>query len=380
MPLDSLMKKVMESDFCEDELKSKRSSSITVRTCPYCQGQWKLNLNAEKGVFRCARCGESGNSIKLHSKLKDLSYEAAKEELLEGQLKPHFTFEVSTSKGLETASLNQRSSVYKAIIKNGYVSKAQADDLKRRGLTNNEFGWYATCSSSMKNGFCIWCKGIYHALIEYGKPVGIPGLFGKILKDENGREDTSQIFLNMPKDFGYLIPVLTHGKGNKQEISCMQVRHLKGELRYSFFTSGDDKLENGVSVSECNKVHYTRNFWVDGKMVIPETVNLTEGALKADVASVLSGQPFIAILGVNNTRDLHNELIFLKSHGCKKINVCFDMDYATNKNVEKALKEVNKLIISAGLTPRKITWDNAYKGIDDYLLLTKNKEKKKYEK
>lgn len=371
MPLDSLMKKVMESDFCEDELKSKRSSSITVRTCPYCQGQWKLNLNADKGVFRCARCGESGNSIKLHSKLKDLSYEAAKEELLEGQLKPHFTFEVSTSKGLETASLNQRSSVYKAIIKNGYVSKAQADDLKRRGLTNNEFGWYATCSSSMKNGFCIWCKGIYHALIEYGKPVGIPGLFGKILKDENGREDTSQIFLNMPKDFGYLIPVLTHGKGNKQKISCMQIRHLKGELRYSFFTSRDDKLENGVSVSECNKVHYTRNFWVDGKMVIPETVNLTEGALKADVASVLSGQPFIAILGVNNTRDLHNELIFLKSHGCKKINVCFDMDYVTNKNVEKALKEVNKLIISAGLTPRKITWDNAYKGIDDYLLSTK---------
>lgn len=368
MPLDSLMKRVLEADYCENELKSKRSSSITVRNCPYCQGQWKLNINAEKGVFRCARCGEKGNSIKLHSKLKDLSYEAAKEELLGDTLKPRFSFEVSTSKGLKTASLCQRSKIYKAIIKNGYASKAQADDLKRRGLANEQISWYVTCSYGMKKEFSNWCKGEYHALLEYGNPVGIPGLFGKILKDENGREDTSQVFLNMPKDLGYFIPVITHTRKGTQEISCMQIRHLKGDLRYSFFTSGDDALENGVSVSECNKVHYTRNFWIDGKMVIPETVNLTEGALKADVASVLSGQPFIAILGVNNTRDLHDELIFLKSHGCKKINVCFDMDYATNKNVAKALNEVNGLIISIGLTPRKITWDKAYKGIDDYLL------------
>lgn len=365
------MKKVIEGDYGKDELKSKRSSSITVKKCPYCDGLWKLNINADKGVFRCARCGEAGNAIKLHSMLKGLSYDEAKKQLLGDGLKPRHTFEVNPAKELKVASLQRRSEIYKSILEHGYVSKTQADDLRRRGLSGEELYWYVTCLEGMRNTFKFWCDGENHALIENDKVVGVPGLYGNVLKDEFGKEDTSKIFLNMPKGIGYFIPVITHGEGNKQEISCMQVRHLKGDLRYSYFTSGDDALKNGSSVSECNKVHYTRNFWKNGKMVIPKVVNLTEGALKADVASVLSGKPFIAIMGVNNTRDLKEELLFLKTNGCKKINICFDMDYLNNKNVEKALNDVNKIIKNVGLIPNKITWDENYKGIDDYLLSLK---------
>lgn len=368
--MDDLMKKVIESDFGEDELKSKRSSSITVKKCPYCGGLWKLNINGDKGVYRCARCGEAGNAIKLHADLKGLSYNDARIELGQGKLKKLHTFNLS-SKDIKIASLERRSDIYKSIIAHGYVSKTQADDLRRRGLNGEELYWYVTCIGGMKNAFKIWCDGENHALIENGSLVGIPGLYGEVFKDDFGEENTSELYLNLPKGVGYFIPVITHGKGNKQEISCMQVRHLKGDLRYSYFTSGDDALKNGSSVSGCNKVHYTRNFWKNGKMVIPKVVNLTEGALKADVASVLSGKPFIAIMGVNNTRDLKEELLFLKTNGCEKINICFDMDYLNNKNVEKALNDVNKIIKNVGLIPNKITWDENYKGIDDYLLSLK---------
>lgn len=375
MCLDELMKKVIEVDFIEKDLKTKRSSSITVRTCPWCQGPWKLNINADKGVYRCAKCGEAGNAVKLHSKLRNLSYEEAKAELLGETLEPKCSFEVHSQEELELASLTRRSHIYKAIIRNGYPSKGQAQDLLKRGLTSKQFSWYAACSEAMKNDFAIWCKKEPKALIENGKIVGVPGLYGKVKRDQYGIEITDELYLNMPKEHGYFIPVITHGYKDRQEISCLQVRHLKGELRYSFFTSGHDDLKNGCSVSQCNKIHYTRNFWDNGKLVVPKVVNLTEGALKADVASVLSGEQFIAILGVNNTRDLLEELKFLKERGCETINVCLDMDYIDNPHVSKALKNINKIILKADLVPRKVTWDKNFKGIDDYLLHIKKERK-----
>lgn len=366
--LENLMIKVLGNNYQESELKSKRMSSITIQNCPFCDGRWKLNVNAEKGVYRCARCGESGNAIKLNAALNEITYKESKKQLYADK-KPAKKIEMVGSKELPVASLERRDAIYRSIIKHGICSQEQADDLARRGLHTDQYRWYATVVSGLNDSFTTWCRGETHGLIENGKLRGIPGLYGKVEKVGTNGEVVDDIHLNLPKNIGYLIPVISH-IGTKPAISCMQIRRLdsKSKVRYTFFTSGDDKLKNGSSVNECNKIHYTRNFWQDGKFVVPETVNLTEGALKADVASVLSGQPFIAILGVNNVRDLPQELQFLKAHGCKKINICFDMDYEKNKYVAKALSEIILIIKDSGLIPRKIVWNNQYKGIDDYLL------------
>ena len=366
--MENLMIKVLGNNYQESELKSKRISSITIRNCPFCGGQWKLNVNAEKGVYRCARCGESGNAIKLNATLNGITYEES-EKQLRADKKPPKKIEMVGAKELPVASLERRDAIYSSIIKHGICSAEQAQDLARRGMSEDQYRWYATVVGGLNDSFTTWCRGESHGFIENGKVRGIPGLYGKVAKDGIGNEITDDIHLNLPKNIGYLIPVISH-TGTKPAISCMQIRHLNSnsKVRYTFFTSGDDKLKNGSSVNECNKIHYTRNFWQDGKLAVPETVNLTEGALKADVASVLSSQPFIAILGVNNTRDLPQELQFLKAHGCKKINVCFDMDYEKNKYVAKALSEIILTIKDSGLIPRKIVWNNQYKGIDDYLL------------
>lgn len=367
--MKNLMTEVLGENYQETELRAKRMSSITIRNCPFCGGQWKLNVNAEKGVYRCAKCGESGNATKLNAKLRGITYAESDKQLkaATSSNKPVKKFEAIASKELHVASLERRDAIYRSIIKHGICSNEQALDLERRGLGEDQYHWYATVVEGLNNNFSVWCRGETQGFIENGKVCGIPGLYGKVAKDEVGNEVTSDIKLNLPKKLGYLIPVISH-KGTKPAISCMQIRHLDGKARYTFFTSGDDSLQNGTSVNECNKIHYTRNFWQNGKFVVPTTVNLTEGALKADVASVLSGQPFIAILGVNNVRDLPQELNYLKAHGCKKINICFDMDYEKNKYVAKALDEIILIIKKSGLVPRKIVWNKKYKGIDDYLL------------
>ena len=365
------MEKVIESDYDSEELKVKRSSSITVHKCPWCERLWKLNINADKGVYRCAACGEKGNAVSLHAKIRRLTYDESKNELLGIKIQPTKKFELTSKEDIPTASLARRDLVYRSIMRNGYCSQAQYNDLIKRGLNGNQVNWYATVAYGQNNLFNVRAKGCDQAFIENGKIKGIPGLFGKPTIDEFGKECTDNVYLYLPKEIGYLIPVITH-LDKKPAISCMQIRHLKGDLRYTYFTSGG--LNNGVTVGDCNKIHYTRNFWKKDVMVVPETVNLTEGALKADVASVLSGMPFIAVLGVNNTKDLLGELKFLKSNGCKNINVCFDMDYLENPNVKKALEDVYKIIKNAGLNLRKITWDKTYKGIDDYLLSKKEKK------
>lgn len=368
----NLMRKVVGMNYQENDLKLVRSTSINVRSCPFCKGQWKFNINPEKGVYRCAKCGESGNAIKLNAVLNGISYEESKKQLLADK-KPLKKVELVVEKELPVVSIERRNAIYSSIIKNGICSADQAADLERRGMPIENYRWYVTAVDGLNDTFACWCKKQPYGFIENGKLKGIPGLYGETRMNSGGEEDTSGIHLNLPKNIGYLIPVITHYK-MKPAISCMQIRHLKGNLRYSFFTSGDDKLKNGISVNDCNKIHYTRNFWdSEGKMVIPETVNLTEGALKADVASVLSGQPFIAILGVNNTRDLSGELNFLKANGCKKINICLDMDYSKNKYVKNALDKITSIIKDSGLIPRKIIWNNEYKGIDDYLLSVKRK-------
>ena len=103
-------------------------------------------------------------------------------------------------------------------------------------------------------------------------------------------------------------------------------------------------------------------------MTVPKTVCLTEGPLKADVASELSGKCFIAIPGVNACGHLKEELEFLKEQGCEKIELYFDMDYLTNEYVDKAIKRIGKMILNAGFKAEQKIWDPAFKGIDDWYL------------
>lgn len=375
--MDENMKKVIMADFDAKDLKQKNIKSIYVRECPKCKRTWKLNVNAEKGVFRCAACGESGNAIKLHSLLRGISLEKAKDEVLginEKELKPIIFKENGSSDSL--ADLNIRSALYSSLIRQGYLSKSAYADLERRGLPIEECERYIFIPTLDKEGKNyrseLWIDDKFKGpLYKDGKIYSIPGIYGKVTA-KNGKESYGRLSLALPlNDKGYLIPITTHGDNDKPKISCCQIRHLGKDIqtRYTYLTS--DGLKGGIGVGGCNKIHYTKNFWKNKKLEVPKTVNLTEGPLKADVAAYLSGRCFIAVPGVNSTADLPGELAFLKSKGCESINLCFDMDYRDKPEVKKALEKVKSIIKDADLKVNVITWNSNYKGIDDYLLSKK---------
>lgn len=64
-----------------------------------------------------------------------------------------------------------------------------------------------------------------------------------------------------------------------------------------------------------------------------DTLHITEGAMKADIASFLSGgELFIGLTGVQNTRYLEDVVRQLKP---KRILECVDMDCRTNPHVQR---------------------------------------------
>ena len=100
-----------------------------------------------------------------------------------------------------------------------------------------------------------------------------------------------------------------------------------------------------------------------------DSAYLTEGALKADVASVLSGGAmFIAVPGVNAAKCLPDTLSQLN---IKKVYEAFDMDKQVNNHVRKALKNIYNILNMYGIEVQTCTWNPWYKGIDEYFLYRK---------
>ena len=101
---------------------------------------------------------------------------------------------------------------------------------------------------------------------------------------------------------------------------------------------------------------------------------LTEGGLKADIACALSGKSFIGVAGVNNQSDLPELFRKLKQLGVKRIVDCFDRDCEYNEQVEKARRKLKSKVLKAGLIYTRMSWDNRFKGIDDYMAAHEKRE------
>ena len=107
-----------------------------------------------------------------------------------------------------------------------------------------------------------------------------------------------------------------------------------------------------------------------------------EGALKADIASVLYDRIdskagphlFLGLTGVNNISQLSDALRYCADRGTRKIGIFIDMDYRSKKEVADALNRILEIISSircpdgVPLQYQIMEWDEKYKGIDDYLL------------
>lgn len=317
--------------------------------CPFCRGKRKFNVNVIKGAWRCNKCGEAGYAVSLHSKLNGLSYKDALKDLgSDGyvEIKPK-----DMSKEPVTVSLWARDKAYNTMLQEIVLNPEHRADLLKRGLTleqiqKNGYKSFPMSSHSLIARKC--CEELKGA----NPRLRLPGFYDVTTNEPHMVRRRS----------GYLVPCRTiDGK-----ISGFQIRHDdNSKAKYTWFTSSE-KMTGG-SLSGCENIHFAGDW-----SKIPETVYLTEGVLKADVASALSGKNFIGIAGVNNVSQLPKVLDDLKKRGVIRIAIALDMDYREKQEVAKALLHIKEIIKASGLEQVMLTWNEEYKGIDDFLLSKKN--------
>jgi hypothetical protein len=96
-----------------------------------------------------------------------------------------------------------------------------------------------------------------------------------------------------------------------------------------------------------------------------DTVRVTEGPLKADVATAISGVLTIAVPGVTLWRQALPVLQVLQP---ARVLLSFDGDWRTNTHVTRALAQATQALVEAGYTVAVETWALSQgKGIDDVL-------------
>lgn len=378
---------VLRQDAPNAKNYSKRSDCADI-DCPVCQHKGKLHVDYAKNVFRCNACGESGGVIKLHQLYTGIGDSkqayadlASRWNSLPQSERGNMKLSGEVKQNAKVTYISLRDQVYTNLLSTLALSESHKQGLIKRGLSP-EFIKQAGYKTLPVFGFCtlaelsLWksCnqtdfqEAMKFWMNVFSKNNGscIPGYYSlqneiRIVRRKNG------FFVPVRDRFG--------------RISGMQIRYdalqedateREKEMyhKYSWFSSSEKTT--GVTITGIETIHHVG---FDARSeTTPSTVYLTEGALKADVASFLSGgKPFIALIGVNNTSQLKDELVYLKDHGTTKIHVAVDMDYRDKPTVKKALDNIMNTIHDAGLESLMLTWPEEYKGIDDFLLENKKR-------
>jgi putative DNA primase/helicase len=173
--------------------------------------------------------------------------------------------------------------------------------------------------------------------------VGVPGFF----RDARGDLSLS----SLP---GLLVPVRNH----ESKIAALKVRPDK-PLKDSKYLYLSSKSHNGPGPGAPAHVPLGVSYPV-------RLVRLTEGELKADVATTLSGLPTISVAGVASWR---SALSLLRELGVETVRLAFDADAEVNENVARSLWDCAGTLELHGFTLELERWDASKgKGIDDVLL------------
>lgn len=283
-------------------VRRELSNSVYV-DCPFCQKRkGKLNLNLEKNVWRCNRCGESGHMFELYARVRGLPVSEAKLELIDllaegtaaGENYSELHSDTSSSRGKRGKSAVEQSPkapreeidrTMRAMLDMLTVTPEHREHLHTvRGLTDDQIaylGLKSTPSYKLRHT-------IPRRLQEKGFTVaGVPGFFvdryGKwtanftswtagILvptRDLDGLISGAQIRLDRP---------IKDDEQDPEEVGT----------KYIWFSTSSKYL-GASSGSPVNLI---------GDRAA-HTVYITEGAFKAGIAHCLTKRTMLSIQGAN---------------------------------------------------------------------------------
>jgi hypothetical protein len=357
------------AEACGIELNSRTLGKAEVEAwCPFCpteSSDYHLYLSKGKGQFYCQKCSASGNSVTLYARFYGISNKEAAGRLRHGEISGaqyngDFAYLANRrlrAPGYEAAPLARRHDVYYDMLSEMSLTEPHRINLAERGLSRERIrqGMYRSMPEDNYKR-----RKIAETLSTRHDLRGVPGFYYSKYRH-----------WELAGTPGVLIPICNQDG----YIQGLQIRLDDADKKkYRWLSSNPD---NGYPYGTASSV------WVHvtGDRGGAEC-DLTEGALKGDVASHLSGgRLFVCTAGVNSIQYLAG---MLKALGVKKVNGCYDMDQVTiyydlvklrrenpfDKEAAKpcSLERMEAEVRSAGVDYERRIWAPELNGIDKYYL------------
>lgn len=344
--------------------------------CPYC-GDYRyrmyLSHKPDNATFWCHNCGTGGNAVTLYAHFnpegKRMSNSEAFSELMHHPQVRCEEMAYTVRQEDPIRPLHERSEIYLELLKLLDLEKKHYINLRNRGLSDE------IIAGNMYRSIPTDYSKRQYVVNELSKRYdlsGVPGFYTKNHKwqmsncrlsgilmpvaDRNNFIQGLQIRLDEPPP-----KIITKPDGTKVEKKGDRFRWLST----GGMSDGKKYYENGTGIS--SYIHVVGDLNSD-------VLHITEGPMKADIASYLSdGELFIGLTGVQNLRYLREVVTALKP---KRILECIDMDVRSNENVQKAQSKIRAICTPLVEDYRPFTWPVEQKGIDDWLLFEKLKRER----
>lgn len=313
--------------------------------CPCCDDEphaKHLNINLQKDVFRCPRCGFSGGIFDLYAYYTGIAREEVRDALIarldvQGSIPKPEHIPVPVVAEAPPTDIASRSDTYTGLLSKLTLASDHRQNLRNRGLSDEEIdrlGYRTTPVVGMQTiARQLQSSGYYLS--------GVPGFY---------RKDGNWSFACESR--GILIPV----RDSKGRIQGMQIRRDNAARRKFRWVSSTGRTDGCKAEG-----------WVHIAGEPRAIVLLTEGPMKADVIHYLTGQTVLAVAGVNALTQLELILPQLHEQGVERIMTAFDMDFMENPHVQGGYRTLVSLLSDAGFRYGTYLWDPRYKGLDDYV-------------
>lgn len=338
--------------------------------CPFCSSEstsYHLHLNPQKEKFYCHKCSAKGNSVTMYARIFGISNYEASKRLSEGGSHIAPAREQTSPKVVQhdPAPIQRRHDVYYTMLEKMPLLPKHRQNLMNRGLSRERIdrNLYRSLPENRHRR-----NEIARELAKWFDLRGIPGFF---------YPDGKWALCGKP---GILIPVL-NPDGYIQGLQIRLDDVAAGKYRW---LSSNPEYGFAYGTPSSTWVHVT------GDRDATE-VFITEGGLKGDIASYLSGdQLFVCTAGATSLRYLRETVQTLDA---TKLSGCFDMDKVaelaaleqirwddpSNVHAQKPcpLERMEAVVDDLGLPYQRRVWPVAYNGIDDYYLaqLLENRQK-----
>lgn len=300
-------------------------------SCPVCGRGKFCSITRDGGMVWCTRV-ESGDR-------RDYGYGEAWVHVLDTPARVDRAAMQRIALAREPANVETRDRIYRALLDALRLERHHRENLRARGLTDEQIdaGGYRSLPSEGRGYIARDLFESFGAALA-----GVPGFF----QWPDGK-------WGITGATGLLVPVRDVAKG----IEALKIRLDSAPPdggRYRFLSSAGKGGAKAVS---------TLHAPVFASLVGARVIRVTEGELKADVATVLSDVPTVSVPGVGRWSLAVQAAEVLQP---ERVLVAFDMDRDTNVDVARAQRQLVSALRAKKFKVGVESWDPAFKGVDDY--------------